>query len=130
MLSPEDQHEYLRRGLACLRKGDFFAAHEEWEIPWKDKSGAARSFWQAMIQLSVGAYHYQRRNLTGCRNMWNKALKRCDDILAENLAGEARFAKELKSILANSLQRIETNENPLPDIQHFAREIVNEDWLR
>lgn len=119
----------LQKGLACLRAGQFFDAHEYWEIPWKGMHGHVRSFWQAMIQLSVGAYHYQRHNPTGCRNLWRKARQRCEDILAQNLARDVQYVMALRELLNNCLERVESGENPLPEVQAFAAQTVSEDWF-
>lgn len=129
MTASENKHEFLQKGLECLQRGDFFGAHEEWEIPWKDMSGHVRSFWQAMIQLSVGAHHFQNGNLRGCRNLWNKALKRCNEILRENLARDRHCVIRLKKILTESLQRTKTGQDPLPEVQRFALEVAGEDWF-
>ena len=64
-----DDHDLacLRRGLEHFRAGDYFAAHDDWEEVWQGLRGRQRLFWQAMIQLVVGMYHYTNRNLRGCR---------------------------------------------------------------
>jgi predicted metal-dependent hydrolase len=129
MYNTENKHDYLSKGLKCLQRGDFFDAHEEWEISWKGMNGYERSFWQAMIQLSVGAHHFQNNNLTGCCNLWNKALKRCDAILANKTVRDRNYVQQLKGALTECLQKAETGQNPLPAVQVFATDIVTEDWF-
>jgi len=129
MYNPENKYDYLSKGLKCLQRGDFFEAHEEWEIPWKYMSGHVRSFWQAMIQLSVGAHHLRNSNLTGCRNLWNKALKRCEMILADNTVRDRDCVTQLKEILTESLHKVKIGQDPLPAVQSFASNIVTEDWF-
>lgn len=129
MYNDENKHDYLSKGLKCLQRGDFFEAHEEWEIPWKYMNGYMRSFWQAMIQLSVGAHHFRNNNLTGCRNLWNKALKRCDEILADGTARDRDCVMRLKEIITECLHKVETGHNPLAAVQAFASNIVTENWF-
>lgn len=129
MYDAKNKYDYLSKGLRCLQRGDFFDAHEEWEIPWKYMSGHIRIFWQAMIQLSVGALHFKNNNLTGCRNLWRKALKRCDIILADNTVRDRDYVVELKAILTECLQKAEAGQNPLPVVQAFASNIVTEEWF-
>ncbi len=119
----------LAKGLTCLQNGHFFEAHEYWEIPWKEMRGGARSFWQAMIQLSVGAYHFENNNLTGCRNLWNKALKRCDALLSGRKDNHIGEIFQLRNVLKTVLREIERDGKPLAQIQHFATKIVTPDWL-
>lgn len=124
-----ERHEYLKKGLECLRQGAFFDAHEDWEIPWKEMTGHVRSFWQAMIQLSVGSYHFQRGNLTGCRNLWNKALLRCNHILDHQLTRDRQMVIQLKETLETGLNKVALHDNPLPDIRFFATRIVTSAWF-
>ena len=124
-IPPED---YLRGGLAALREGRYFDAHEDWEIPWKDMTGDIRSFWQAMIQLSVGAYHFQNANLTGCRNLWNKALTRCRNISNADDVRDLEIVHQLDAVLQNCLDTVAKDGDPLPHVLHFAQQVVTDDW--
>lgn len=129
MYDAKSKYGYLSKGLRCLQRGDFFDAHEEWEIPWKYMGGHVRIFWQAMIQLSVGAYHFQNNNLAGCRNLWKKALIRCETILADNTVRDRYYVVQLEAILTECLQKAEAGQDPLPAVQAFASNIVTEDWF-
>lgn len=129
MYDAKSKYGYLSKGLRCLQRGYFFDAHEEWEIPWKYMIGYVRSFWQAMIQLSVGAYHFQNNNLTGCRNLWNKAIKRCDAILTDNTVKDRDYVVQLREILTECLQQAEAGQDPLPGVRAFASNIVTEEWF-
>src|SRR5690349_13022648 len=71
----------LRQGLEHFRARDYFAAHDDWEEVWRELSGRRRMFWQAMIHLVVGAYHFTNGNLRGCRGQWQKALQKCVDLM-------------------------------------------------
>jgi len=119
----------LANGLTCLQNRRFFDAHEFWEIPWKEMHGDTRSFWQAMIQLSVGAYHFENNNLTGCRNLWNKALKRCEALLSGRKDNHIGEILQLRNVLKTVLREIERDGEPLAQIQHFATKIVTPEWF-
>lgn len=121
--------EHLRQGLSALACGAFFDAHEDWEIPWREMQGPPRIFWQAMIQLSVGAYHYQNRQLRGCRNLWRKGLIRCENLLIFEQQPPRDRIWTLLSIFQQSLDALEKQSNPLPPIQHFADKVVSDSWL-
>ncbi len=118
----------LRNGLAYFRDADHFAAHDAWEEVWQGLRGRQRLFWQAMIQLVVGAYHYTNGNPRGCRSQWHKALQKCHrlgGIDQEPLQPAALLA----GVLAGSLQALADGANPLPDLADFAANTVSEDWF-
>lgn len=120
---------WLKKGLVHLRRGEYFAAHEAWEIPWMEMSGASRIFWQAMIQLSVGAYHYQNNNLNGCRNLWKKALARCEILLADDSVKSRAIVKSLRDILRECLAQVEAGENPLEVINVQSTRRMDASWI-
>lgn len=124
-----NQIDYLQKGLKALREKRYFDAHEEWEIPWREMQGHQKLFWQAMIQLSVGAYHYQNNNLIGCPNLWNKALNKCDRILEKGDVSDLTIVRELKGILEKCLDAVANDASPLPIIENAVQNIISEEWF-
>ena len=119
----------LHRGLEHFRARDYFAAHDDWEEVWRELSGPRRMFWQAMIQLVVGAYHYTNGNLRGCRGQWQKALQKCVD-LAQGCEGSVpEPVTRLHDMLCEGLAIVERGENPLPHVEAFAASVVSETWF-
>lgn len=57
------------RGAALFDAGDYFAAHEVWETPWRDGPAADRRFYQSLIQAAVALYHHGRGNRDGARRL-------------------------------------------------------------
>lgn len=119
----------LRQGLAEARAGDYFAAHDAWEEVWQGLSGHRRQFWQAMIQLVVGAYHYGNGNRRGCQGQWHKALQRCIDLLPHYPEPAPAPLTALQIMLLEGLALVERGEDPLPHLQHFASTVLSEDWF-
>jgi len=66
----------LAKGLACYRRGDFFLAHEHWEIVWLRSDEPEKRFLQALIQMSSACHHRQRGNLKGAVSLMSKSLQR------------------------------------------------------
>jgi predicted metal-dependent hydrolase len=110
----------LKSGWECMRRGEFFDTHEFWEIEWKKMSGRRRVFWQALIQLSVGCYHYQNNNMTGCVNLWRKALKRCNGLLATHSEGRETLVAELRDVLCKALNAVDAKDDPLVFVEELA----------
>ena len=119
----------LRAGLAHFRAADYFAAHDAWEEVWQGLRGRRRLFWQAMIQLAVGAYHYTNGNGRGCRGQWTKALEKCRRLVADD-GDPHRPAASLAVILEGALQAVADGDDPLPAIADFAARTVGEDWFQ
>jgi hypothetical protein len=68
----------LADGLRCYRREEFFAAHEHWEILWRQCQGPEKSFLQALIQMAGAFHHLQRNNLQGAEALLKAALRRLD----------------------------------------------------
>jgi predicted metal-dependent hydrolase len=66
----------LGRGLALLRAGDWFAAHEELEDAWRVAPGAERDFLQGLVHVAVAWYQAARGNRVGCERQLEKAMRR------------------------------------------------------
>ena len=118
----------LRTGLAHFRAADYFTAHDAWEEVWQGLRGRQRLFWQAMIQFTVGAYHYTNGNMRGCQGQWSKALEKCRRLGVDE--GSQQPTASLAAILDVSLQAVANGENPLPGIADFAADTVDEDWFQ
>jgi predicted metal-dependent hydrolase len=119
----------LRRGLEHFRAGDYFAAHDDWEEVWRELNGPRRTFWQAMIHLVVGAYHYTNGNLRGCRGQWYKALQKCADLQQHYADSVPMPITRLHDIVCECLAIVERGENPLPHVEAVATSVVSDAWF-
>ena len=66
----------LARGLALVRRGEFFAAHEELELAWRAAPPEERDFHQGLVHVAVAWYQAQRGNRVGCERQLAKAQRR------------------------------------------------------
>lgn len=119
----------LHRGLAHFRARDYFAAHDDWEEAWQGMRGPRRTFWQAMIQLAVGAYHYANGNLRGCRGQWQKALQKCDELRQRYAEPVPVPILQLHDVLCEALAIVERGDDPLPHVAAFAASGVSAAWF-
>jgi predicted metal-dependent hydrolase len=127
-LHPEEQ-EQLRQGVQHFRAGDYFATHEAWEEVWRGLRGRRRLFWQAMIQLAVGALHLQRNNLKGCRSQWQKALQKCYTLLQTSETDVPDPLLQLIDLLQTCLAAIDNGTDPWPLLTTFATSVLSEAWF-
>jgi predicted metal-dependent hydrolase len=68
--------ELLEEGLALVRSGKFFAAHEAWEDAWRAAETGERDFFQGLVHVTVAWYQAGRGNRPGCERQLEKAARR------------------------------------------------------
>ena len=68
--------ETLERGLALLRAGEWFEAHEELELAWRAAPEAERDFCQGLVHIAVAWYQAGRARRVGCERQLEKAARR------------------------------------------------------
>ena len=80
---PPPEPALLDEDLAALRKGArefnggyFFECHDTLEEAWSGIRGPARDFFQGLIQVSVGFYHWRNGNAGGASTMLERGLGR------------------------------------------------------
>jgi predicted metal-dependent hydrolase len=66
----------LEAGLDLIRRGEFFAAHEELEDAWRAAERAERDFFQGLVHVAVAWYQAGRGNRVGCQRQLEKAARR------------------------------------------------------
>jgi uncharacterized protein len=66
----------LERGLALLRSGEWFEAHEELELAWRAAPDAERDFCQGLVHVAVAWYQAGRGRRVGCERQLQKAARR------------------------------------------------------
>ena len=63
---------YLRY-FKLFREEKFFEAHEILEALWRSTQGPERDFYQGLIQLAAALVHFQKGNLIGARELFERA---------------------------------------------------------
>jgi hypothetical protein len=93
--------EALAEGLACYRRGEFFEAHEHWELVWLELEEPEKSFLQAVIQTTAAFHHFHAGNRVGASSLMRRAVRRMD-LCPEEFAGlnVGRLRAELRPWLA------------------------------
>jgi predicted metal-dependent hydrolase len=66
----------FERGLELIRRGEFFAAHEELELAWRTAPAEERDFYQGLVHVAVAWYQAGRGNRVGCERQLEKAARR------------------------------------------------------
>ena len=63
-------------GVALIRAGEYFAAHEELEADWRAAPAEERDFLQGLVHVAVAWYQAGRANRVGMERQLDKAIRR------------------------------------------------------
>ncbi len=74
----------LDEGLALIRAGEHFAAHELLEDEWRAASTPERDFLQGLVHVAVAWYQAERGNAYGCGRQLEKASRRLSPYAPEH----------------------------------------------
>jgi uncharacterized protein len=66
----------LQEGLALIRAGRYFEAHEALEDEWRSAEPEERDFLQGLVHVAVAWYQAERGNRVGCERQLSKARRR------------------------------------------------------
>lgn len=107
-------HGGLYEGRRCFNSGDFFEAHEHWELVWLAAPEPEKTFLQGLIQVAASFHHWQRNNYEGTTSLLRSALRRLD-LYPDAYAGVA--VAPLRAAIRLWLQALETSpRSPSPVI--------------
>jgi predicted metal-dependent hydrolase len=65
-----------KRGLQLARAGEWFAAHEAFELAWRAAGCAERDFFQGLVHAVVFSYQTTRGRTVGAERQRAKAIRR------------------------------------------------------
>ena len=71
-----DPGSHFLSGLDLIRSGEFFTAHEELELVWREADPEERAFFQGLVHVAVAWYQAGRGNRPGCERQLEKAARR------------------------------------------------------
>jgi hypothetical protein len=65
-----------QEGLALARRGEYFEAHEAFELAWRSCADDERDFFQGLVHVVVSAYQRHRGRPVAAESQREKALRR------------------------------------------------------
>jgi len=110
----------LEDGLACYRRGQFFLAHEHWELVWLTLEEPQKSFLHALIQVTAAFHHRESGNAVGTISLLRRALRRLE--LCPDRFGAIAIPPLCREISA-WLRALEDGAQPLPEVPPQIRPI-------
>jgi len=76
MLSRDEIDHLFDQAIRQFNDGNYFECHDSLELIWMQISSRKRSFYQGMLHIAVGLYHFENKNYRGARNQLFKAVER------------------------------------------------------
>ncbi len=68
----------VTEGIKLFNDGSYFEAHDYFEELWNCSSGKEREFYQGLVQVSVGAFHFSSQNFEGAFSQFSKGVKKLE----------------------------------------------------
>lgn len=121
----------INDGISLFNNADFFAAHDFFENLWMEAKKEDKLFFQGMVQISVGFYHFICGNLKGSKSQLIKGTSKLKyfepayyKINISNLVDEIeQFSKTNLEI--KKLNNLEINSMVLPEIKLLTNVKLN-----
>ena len=66
----------LASGLELMRRGEYFEAHEQIELAWREAPPEERDFLQGLVHVTVAWYQADRGRPVACASQLEKARRR------------------------------------------------------
>jgi uncharacterized protein len=63
-------HPLALKGIQFFNQEQFFEAHEELELAWREEKGPIRDVYRGILQVGLGYYHLLRGNYIGAVKMF------------------------------------------------------------
>lgn len=91
-------------GIELIRRGEYFAAHEELELAWRAAPRDERDFFQGLVHVAVAWYQAGRGRRIGTERQLAKAIRRLTPY------APAHRGLDLDSLLAQLRSALEVAE--------------------
>ena len=125
-----------RDGVELIRRGEYFAAHEELELAWRAAPREERDFFQGLVHVAVAWYQAGRGRQIGTERQLAKAIRRLapyapahrglevDSLLAQLRraleVAEAQRVEHPVRIDLHPVELVEEQQQPERDENHAA----------
>jgi uncharacterized protein len=74
----------FERGVELIRRGEYFAAHEELELAWRAAAPEERDFFQGLVHVAVAWYQAGRGKPIATERQLAKAIRRLEPFAPEH----------------------------------------------
>ena len=107
----------ISTGINLFNECDFFSAHDFFEDIWMDADKEDREFFQGMVQISVGCYHFICGNIKGAKSQLSKGFDKLKNFEPTYYEINLKLFNEKVLNLIDSLKFEEENKGKIPIIE-------------
>lgn len=113
----------IEKGIKLFNEQDFFAAHDFFENLWMNADSQDRLFFQGMVQISVGGYHFLNKNYKGSLSQYKKGTIKLHNYLPNYKGIELEFLLQKLNNIVTDLElyciegRSEIKSDEIPKIE-------------
>lgn len=75
---PNHTSHNFQRGVAQFNAGEYFQAHESWEVLWLTAPEPDKMFLQGITQIAAAFFHHARGNRAGAESLLRKGLQKIE----------------------------------------------------
>lgn len=107
--------ERFYQGIRDFNERRFFEAHDILEDLWHEYREEDRLFLQGLIQIAVGYYHFENRNLKGAHSQFRKACTKLEPYQPDHKGVQIGELLHSVSTCQDAIERAERGEQGLLD---------------
>lgn len=90
----------LQQGIDLFNDADYFSSHDFFEELWMNCEFKDKLFYQGMVQISVGSYHFICANYKGALSQFNKGTEKLNNYVPYHLGVNLnKLLKEVEQLI-------------------------------
>ena len=66
---------HAQEGIRLFNAGEYFEAHEELELAWREETGPIRRLYQGILEAAVTYLHMRRGNYLGAIKVFERGMR-------------------------------------------------------
>ena len=123
------------QGVKEFNEEQFYACHDTLESLWLESREPDKTFYQGILQIAVGCYHLENKNLKGAAILLGEGMRRLKDYqpsyedvaVSELIIATHQLLKEVQMTSPEEMvERTETFKSLLPRIVKVEKNISSE----
>ena len=99
-------HPQAQIGIDQFNRGEYYEAHESFELAWMETSAPERLLYQGILQIGLAYYQISRGNFRGAMKMFKRAQKHLDSLGGSFLGVNIRKLQENALLVETEIREL------------------------